>query len=170
VEAENYLRIALQSAPGNQPARQALVALLLEQRRLEDAIPVLQQGLELDAGQTQLAIVLARIQVEGRDYASALDTLNRARARAGTEDNAAFNNLLAAVLQRLSRHREAVEHYQAALRASPDNGPAWIGLAISLENLQRRGDAAEAYRRALASEALSPETKKYAEQKVRELR
>ena len=51
-----------------------------------------------------------------------------------------------------------------------DNGPAWIGLAISLENLQRRGDAAEAYRRALASDTLAAEAKKYAEQKIRELR
>ena len=37
------------------------------------------------------------------------------------------------VLQRLNRSREAVEHYQAALRLNPAEGRWWVGLGIALE-------------------------------------
>lgn len=167
-EAENGLAAVLQSDPGHGVARQALVALLLEQRRLDDAVPVLQRGLELDPAQVQFAAVLARIQAERLDYASALRTLKALTA--DTENNADFNNLYGAVLQKLSRHQEAVERYRSALRAAPNNGASWMGLAISLENLAKRGEAAEAYARALATGMLSADARAYAEQKAKELR
>jgi hypothetical protein len=45
-----------------------------------------------------------------------------------------------------------------------------MGLAISLENLQERSEALEAYRRALASESITADLRAFAEQKVKELR
>ena len=166
-EAEDALGGLIASDPLDERARQALAALLLDQRRLEEAVLVLRQGIALNPAQTQFAVVLARILAERRDYGGALDVLTRARP---ATKNAEFSSLLAAVLQRLSRHREAVEAYRAALDASPGNAGAWMGLAISLESLQERGDALEAYRRALTSASLSPELRSYAEQKVKELR
>jgi MSHA biogenesis protein MshN len=166
-ETEDALGGLIASNPLDERARQALVALLLDQRRLEEAVLVLRQGIALNPAQTQFALVLARILAERRDYGAALEVLTRAQPAA---KNAEFSNLLAAVLQRLARHREAVEAYRAALDAAPGNAGAWMGLAISLESLQERGNALEAYRRALTSASLSPELRAYADQKVKELR
>jgi MSHA biogenesis protein MshN len=53
---------------------------------------------------------------------------------------------------------------------APQAGSAWLGFAISLEALERRSDAAEAYRRAAASGTLGAEAREYAEQRARSLR
>ena len=47
---------------------------------------------------------------------------------------------------------------------------AWIGLGISLEALERRPEAAEAFRRALAAGPANDDLKGYAEQRIRALR
>jgi MSHA biogenesis protein MshN len=166
-EAESALGGLLASNPLDERSRQALVALLLDQRRLEEAMLALRQGIALNPAQTQFHLVLARILAERRDYSGALEVLGRARP-AGK--SAEYSSLLGTVLQRLGRHREAAEAYGNALDASQGNAGALMGLAISLESLQERSDALEAYRRALAGGSLSPELRAYAEQKVKELR
>lgn len=167
-EAEAGLASALATDPRHKPARQALVSLLLEQRRLADAVPVLKAGLQLDPDQAQFAFVLARIQADRQDYTGALETLGAVRS--STAASGDFNNLFAVVLQRLSRHREAIERYRAALQAAPGNGASWMGLGISLEALGEREDATDAYRRAMASGTLSADARTYVDQKIRELR
>jgi MSHA biogenesis protein MshN len=167
-EAEAGLASALATDPRHKPARQALVSLLLEQRRLADAVPVLKAGLQLDPDQAQFAFVLARIQADRQDYTGALETLGAVRS--STAASGDFNNLFAVVLQRLSRHREAIERYRVALQAAPANGASWMGLAISLEALGEREDATDAYRRAMASGTLSADARTYVDQKIRELR
>jgi MSHA biogenesis protein MshN len=166
-EAESALGAVLAANPKDERARQAFVALLLEQRRLEEAVLVLRQGIALDPAKTQFSLVLARVLAERKDYSGALEVLTRAQPGGR---NPEFSNLLAAVLQRLGRHREAAEAYRAALEASPGNASALMGLAISLENLQERSEALEAYRRALASESITADLRAFAEQKVKELR
>jgi len=166
-EAESALGGLIASNPLDERSRQALVALLLDQRRLEEATLALRQGIALNPGQTQFHLVLARILAERRDYSGALEVLARARP---SGKSAEFSSLLGTVLQRLGRHRDAADAYRNALDASPGDAGALMGLAISLESLQERGEALEAYRRALAGSALSPELKAYAEQKVKELR
>ena len=167
-EAESQLTSALASEPRYEAARQTLVALLLEQQRVDEATPLLREGLALDPQQTQFAMVLGRIQMERRDYVSAVETLSSVKA-AG-ESYAEFDYLMAAALQRLSRHQEAAAYYQAAVSLAPQSALSWLGLAISLESLQRRQEAAEAYRRALASDTLSADVRAYAEQRVKQLR
>jgi MSHA biogenesis protein MshN len=54
--------------------------------------------------------------------------------------------------------------------AGPQNGVSWVGLGISLEALQRRTEAADAFRRAVATGTLTAEVKNYAEQRARALR
>ena len=143
-------------------------ALLIERGRLEDARQLLREGLALNPRNVQFVIVLARIQAERRDYASALDTLGAAQS-AG-QGNAEFHSLMATVLQRLSRHAEAAEAYRAAAGAAPQSGTNWVGLGISLEAMQRRQEAGEAFRRAIATGTLTAELKGYAEDRVRALR
>jgi len=166
-EAESVLGGLIASNPLDERSRQALVALLLEQRRLEEAMLALRQGIALNPTQAQFGLVLARILAERRDYGGALEVLAQARPAAKSAD---FSSLEGTVLQRLGRHREAADAYRSALDVAPGNAGALMGLAISLESLQERSEALEAYRRALAGGALSAELKAYAEQKVKELR
>ncbi|MDA8109622.1 MAG: tetratricopeptide repeat protein [Betaproteobacteria bacterium] len=166
-EAEDGFITALQIEPSYQPARQALVALLLDQRRVDDAQRLLQEGLALDPKQTQFATVLARILAGRGDYSGALTILERAGPPARSDPD--FDLLRATVLQRLSQHARAVEAYRAALQAAPDNGAGWVGLGISLEALERPAEALEAYRRALATNSLGASVRRYAEERVQQL-
>ncbi len=165
-EAEAALRAALGADAAHEPARQALVALYIEQRRAQDATRLLQEGLALNPSQLRFAIVLARLYAERGDYPSALDILQRAQ---GAGSDAEYHSLLGAVLQRVGRHGEAAEAYRAAVQVVPHSGISWVGLGISLEALARRPEAADAFKRALATGTLTAEVKTYAEQRARAL-
>jgi MSHA biogenesis protein MshN len=45
-------------------------------------------------------------------------------------------------------------------------GTSWVGLGISLEALGRRPEAAEAFRRGIATGGLSPDVRAYVEQRL----
>ena len=118
----------------------------MDQRRLDEARSLLQDGLALDPAQVQFATVLARIFVERSDYAKALEVLRGCKGDVSRD--AAYNSLLGAVLQHLSRPGEAADPYPAALRLAPQARTPWIGLGLSLAALDHRPEAAEAFRRA----------------------
>ena len=111
-------------------------------------------------------LALARLHAEQREYAAALDVMDKAGSVAR---NADFQALRAAVLQRLNRHAEAVEAFQTAIKGAPQPATSWVGLGISLEAVGRKADAAQAYRRALSSGPLPPEARDYAEGRARAL-
>jgi MSHA biogenesis protein MshN len=163
-DAEEALGAALAADARHLPARQALVALLIERHQFDEARRLLQEGLAIDPAHAPFAVALARILIERREYAAVLEAL--ARAPSGAEGEALRGN----ALQRLGRHREAAEAFEAAARAAPENGGAWLGLAISLEALGRGPEAAEAYRRAAATGTLRTDVRDYAAQRARELR
>jgi len=168
-DAEELFAAAVALDPAHEAARQALVALRLESRRVDDARRLLQEGLAINPANVQFATVLARILAERRDYAAALEAMQGA-AGAAAAGNADYQVLRATLLQRLKRHAEAVEAYQAALRIQGLNAQAWIGLGISLEALERRADAAQSFRHALEVGALSEDLRAFAEQRERALR
>jgi Tfp pilus assembly protein PilF len=167
-EAEELLGKAIAIDPGHSPARQALIALMLEQKRIDVARRLLQDGLALNPTQAQFALVLARIQVDSRDHAAALAVLQGGLAQGAA--NAEYMSLLGTVHQRLGMHREAAEDFRAAVRLAPSAGMAWLGMGISLEALERRPEASEAFSRAAASGALKPDMRAFAEARARQLR
>lgn len=168
-DAEESFAAALAIDPAHEGARQALVALRLESRRVDDARRLLQEGLAINPANVQFATVLARILAERRDYAAALEAMQGA-AGAAAAGNADYQVLRATILQRLKRHAEAVEAYQAALRIQGLNAQAWIGLGISLEAVGKRSEAAQSFRHALEVGALSEDLRAFAEQRERALR
>lgn len=162
-EAIGMLEQALQFDAYHVGARQALVALLIESRRKDEAIKRLREGLQLDAGQTGFAMILARLQVDRGETGAAIDTLQKSLPHSERTEHVAF---LAALLQRESRHKEAVEQYRAALSKSPQNGVWWMGMGISLQAENRIGEAADAYAHAKSSGNLSPELRAFVEEKL----
>jgi len=166
-EAQHHLETALQLNPRHGPARQALVALLLENRRTDDAERVLQEWLRHEPAQVEAAMLLARLQIEGGAPAQALDTLQAVSQYAG--ERADYQGFMAAVLQRQNRHEEAVVHYQTALKQAPDAGVWLMGLGISLQALKRNEEARAAYRRAIDTRSLGSELQAYVERRMKEL-
>ena len=165
-ESEEAFSAALAIYPAHEAARQALVAIRLEQRRVEEARLLLQEGVALLPHNTRFASVLARIYVERRDYPAALAVMNGvAMPEAGSPE---FQSMRGAILQKAVRHAEAVEAFQAVLRGEPKNGPVWMALGVSLESLGKKAESADAFRRAAATGTLSTEARSYSEQHARQ--
>jgi MSHA biogenesis protein MshN len=167
-EAEAPLAAALAFDPAHEGARQALIALQLDGRRLGEARKLLEEGLALNPRHLGFSTVLARVYVERGEYERARQTLMPFQGAA--KGNAEYGLLLGNVEQRLGRHAEAAEAFRGALDADGANGPAWVGLGVSLQALDRNAEAAEAFRRSLAAGLQSAELRTFAEQRVRALR
>lgn len=166
-EAIDGYRSTLEHEPGHAAARQALVALLLENRRIDEAQQLLQQGLSLDPDRSSYAMLSARIQVERGDLQGAHELLSKHAG--GAANNADYHAFDAALLQRLGRHREAVTGYQAALRLAPGAGVWWMGLGISLQADNRGAEALDAFRRARSAGGLSPDLLAFVDQRLKQL-
>lgn len=164
-EAIDGLAQALRFDPSHAAARQAMIGLLVEARRYGEAERRLQEGLALDPGQADLAMTLARLQVERGDVRGALATLERTLPHAA--ERPAYQAFMAALLQREGRHHEAIEHYQSAIRKTP-SGVWLMGLGISLQAENRFQEARQAFGRARASN-LSPELQEFVEQRLKQL-
>lgn len=148
-------------------ARQALVALLLENKQGAEAERVLQERLTAKPGHTGFAMLLARLQVEHGAVEQAVATLEKSLPYADAQ--ADYQAFFAALLQRRNRHKEAISHYQIALQLVPDNGVWLMGYGISMQAVQRTDDARDAFRRALESRTLTPELQAFVRQKLKEL-
>jgi MSHA biogenesis protein MshN len=117
--------------------------------------------------QPDMAMQLARQQLQDNALREAIDTLQRTLPQAGSR--ADYHAFLAALLQRDDQHRAAAEHYATALRGAPDNGVWWMGLGISYQALQMATQAQQAYRSAQASRTLSPELAAFVEARLGQL-
>lgn len=164
-EALDGMRAALKIDPAYVQVRQALLRQLLDMRRMDDAMAVLQEGVDLMPAQTGWAMSLARLQLEHGDLAAADRTL--ARSQAYAEANADYAGFQGHLKSRLGAHRQAAAHYQRASRLVPNEGRWWLGLGLALEADGRVPEARDALRRALAAGSLNAELSAVAEQHLR---
>lgn len=166
-EGMDGLRSALALDPTYEEARQTLVSLLLEAKRTDDAAVALEEGLSLNSFNSGFAMLLARIRVERGNLGGALDLLQKHESAA--QANGEYRAFVAALLQRLNRHDEAIREYLAALTIAPGVGAWWIGLGISQEASSRGKEAAESFRRAKLTGTLNTNLAAYADQRLRQL-
>jgi MSHA biogenesis protein MshN len=158
-------RAALESAlardPAHRAARLRLAQLEIARGAPEQALRVIREGRALDPARAELALLEARLLAE-RDPAQALAVLDAVPAAARAAD---FHALQAALLAGQGDHARAIESFGAALRAEPQRGAAWLGLAISLEAEGRASEARAAYRHALAQGGIEPAARAWAEER-----
>ena len=148
-------------------ARQALVGLLLKNKRNADAESVLQDGLKHNPKHSVFAMLLARLQVERDALPLAMDTLQKTLPYAYQQ--ADYQAFIAALLQRQNRHTEAISRYQVTLQLAPNSGVWLMGLGISLQAVQRNEEARDAFKRAIESGNLSVELQAFVRQRLKEL-
>lgn len=166
-EALAGYRAALDVEVGYEPARQALVSLLLENKQREEAEQVLQEGLSNHPEQTAFVMMVARLQVERQAVNEALLTLEKSLSFAQQQGD--YQAFYAALLQRKNRHQDALLHYQLAVQLVPNNGLWLMGEGISLQVLQRNEEAKELYKRALLTQKLPPDLQIFVQQKLKSL-
>ena len=166
-EALPHLETTLELDPDLVAARQALVGLLLKSKRNAEAESLLQQGLRHNPRQASLAMLLARLQVERGALQQALGTLNTTMPFADQEPS--YHAFVAAVLQRLNRHKEAITHYQIALHLAPNSAVWWMGLGISQQAVDDDEDARTSFRRALGLHQLNAELQAFVEKRLQQL-
>ena len=158
---------ALRLDAGHDAARQALVALLLENKRGEEAERVLQERLKSKPEHTGFTMLLARLQVDRGAVEAAAATLEKSLPFANKQ--ADYHAFLAALLQRLNRNEEAITHYQIVTQLAPGNGVWLMGYGISLQAEHRNADAKAAFKKALDTQTLSPDLQAFVQQKLKEL-
>ena len=158
---------ALKLDAGHNVARQTLVRLLLENKRNAEAERILQEGLQHDPKQSSMAMLLARMQVGRNELDQALETMKKSLPYA--EKQADYQSFVAALLQRKSRHKEAITHFEYALQLSPKSAVWLMGLGISLRAEQRTDEARDVFKRALESNNLSAELQSFVKQQLKEL-
>jgi MSHA biogenesis protein MshN len=167
LDAEAAFRGALREDRSHAAARQALVGLLIDSRRNEDAEQVLREALAINPRQPRHAMLLARLELDRGDAAAAVRTLDAVKSFVGVD--AEFYAFQAAALQRAGRHADAAEVYRSALAVSPGNAVWLMGLGISLRAIDQRAEAREAFRRAAESRTLTPELQSYVESQYQDL-
>lgn len=165
--AETSFRDALREDPAHVGARQALLGLLLDAKRTDEAEQLLKQALDMNPRQPRHAMVLARLKVERGDITGAVNTL--VATLPYVQSDAEYYAFLAALLQREGRHRETVDYYRAALQIAPGNGIWLMGLGISLRTTGQFGEARDVFQRALDTKQLNTELRAYTEKQLREL-
>ena len=163
--ATDGMEQALKLNARHDAARQSLVSLLIEAGRKDEAMQQLEQGLAADPSQAQMAMLLARMQIERG--MSGVATLQRTLPAA--QNNGEYRAFLGGALQREQRHREAAEQYLAALRSSPEQGVWLMGLAISLQADKREAEALAAFQRAKTSGMLTPALMTFVQGRISQL-
>lgn len=167
-EAKAPLQRALAANPLDVPARQMLAQLQLDTHHVGAASELLAEGQRLLPDQPAFSLALARLKADAGDVKGAIQTLEAGRG--GARDEPQYRAFLAALLLRVERYDEAVQHYLVALRSDPANTSWLVGVGVALEGVGKPADAAEAYRRAGDATNLSPDTARFLSERLARLR
>lgn len=166
-DAQAALEDILRAEPRNLNARQVLLGMHVEAKRYSLAEQLLQEGLQLNLAPASQAVALARVQFERGDQAAALATLEKYAPQAGGSGE--YHSFYAALLQRAGRHADAITEFQLALRTHPNQANWLMGLGLSLQAEKRYPEAEQAYARARAGNALTPDLQAFVEQRLRQV-
>jgi MSHA biogenesis protein MshN len=166
-EAKVPLQRALAANPLDVQARQMLIQLQLDTGQVEEAGALLAEGQRLLPEQSNFTLALARLKVERGDVSGAIQLLEAGQASARNEPQ--YHAFLAALLLRVQRYDEAVQHYLVALRSDPANTSWLVGVGVALEGVGKLADATEAYRRADGAANLTPEMANFLSERLARL-
>jgi MSHA biogenesis protein MshN len=158
-EAKAPLQRLLATDPRDVEARQMLIQLQLDTGNVEEARALSSEGQRLFPEEPSFTLGLARLQVEAGDVGGAVELLEARQA--GAHGDPQYHALLGALLLRVRRYDDAVQHYLVALRSDPANANWLVGAGVAFEGVGNTSDARAAYRRAEGSAGLNPESARF---------
>lgn len=164
--AETQLLDLLEGNTGLHEARLLLAGLYLQQQRSARAESLLATGLLQFPQHAPYARLYGQLLTAQARDSEAINVLQNALPNA--TGDAGYHALLAGLYQRNGRPADAVAHYRAAVRLTPEQGAWWTGLGISSEQTGDTGAAVAAYRRAL-QQALEPAVESYVQERLGQL-
>ncbi|MDH7942695.1 tetratricopeptide repeat protein [Pseudohongiella sp. SYSU M77423] len=135
-------------------SRELLAKLLIQQGEPERALQAVELGLRISPNQAAYKKIKARLLVDSGQTQEAADVLSQ-RPPALSAD-IEYHDMLATALLASQNFREAINTYQALLSQNDAVGRWWYGLAVALDTIGRRPEAADAYQQAARREDLPP--------------
>jgi len=163
--AEAKLLLALEHDAKHINAREMLVGLYLKAGRKVEAEGLLNKGLLHLPNYSNFAKLRARILLDNNQVNKAVKTLLKHKPTLLADPN--FYALLAASYQRQNNHAAAANTYVKLLKINPREGIWWVGMAISLEALNKDEQARDAYEKARQTGTLNTRITNYSNQRFK---
>ncbi|NOX09777.1 MAG: tetratricopeptide repeat protein [Gammaproteobacteria bacterium] len=160
-QAINTLSRYLEDNPAQHDVRATLVSIYTQRGDYPKAQSVLLNAIKKWPQHHHYEMMMARLLLEQQQDQDALHIL-----QASTNNSAGYHAFIAAIYQRLSQHRMAIQHYNVALQSMPDNGLWWLGLGISQEQQGQRQKALAAFNHASNTNNISPRILQYIDQRI----
>lgn len=147
-EAIDMLEAIREEFPDDPALLLMLGECLLAERRVNDAVPVLQRAAEIDPDRERTHFQLGSALAATGDAAGALQAFAREIEVTSNDDIVVLSRLnRALLLQRASRWSDAAEELEAVLVIEPQRGEAYGDLATLYIRLERFDDASSALQR-----------------------
>lgn len=164
-QAIEILHNILIADPSDKNARLSLAAVLIKEKRLDDAKSLLQDGLKQLPKDPDYVKLYAHILAENGQIYLALTQLVSAQPRDLSQHSEYFSFMASLYLQQ-QNYRQAKAIYQRLVAQQPLNSLWWAGLGISEQQLGMTIDAYEAFSRANRIGNLPPALQQYVEQSL----
>jgi len=140
--ARKEAELALQLEPKSAVALLSMAYVLKAELQLDEAYELTKQAVILSPEFHQAILISATIALEMEDYGQCRRLLERL-----PEDPSIMSEretLFGYLHFRGVRNKEAVEHFEAAVTADPDEPDSWMGLGLSLFRLNREEEGLNA--------------------------
>lgn len=162
--AQDHFERSLRLDPENGRARVLLAKIYIASGDLGQAEDLLAVG-EADI---EVAKLRAQLLLKRGQTGQAETVVERSLAVAGNDPGVL--GVLGALRQRQGRHADAIAVYRQAAKMEPDQSKWWLGLAISLDAVERYQEALAAYQRAMIAGLPSDVVQSYVESRIGALR
>lgn len=157
--AETAFRRLLAADPGNAEATAALVHLLIEQKKLDQAEPILTSALTKNPNDPTLNAQLADLYEQENKPDQAVPLVEKLHAT--HPQDAAITRLLARLYVRSTQYEKALPLYTALSAASPNDPTLLDDQADTLIRMHRAADAEPLLKRAIADPKAFPNPQAY---------
>lgn len=159
---------ALRASPEHLPARLELIGVLQRLADEQEALRLIQEGLQLLPDQLELRKLFAHYLLYQQRHHDALAQLEQLPLPVVAADPD-YHALRAAIYQELGDYPQAAQLYAQLLEQRPRESLWWLGLAIALEQQGLSGGARDAYRTALDVSGLRPDLERFVRERLQRL-
>lgn len=150
--AQHILQHLLKNQPGFDQAREVLIALYADAANDKQALSLLKAGLRIHPGNAHFAQLNAQILLQQHKPEAALALL--AKHPPQLNQNPEYFAVMAAAYQQLEQFDLAAALYESLVHVQPGNGVYWMGLGLSLEQMNQNNAAGSAYQKAAQTGSL----------------